>query len=818
MTRRDFVKVLQDLISKMTLEEKASLCSGLDFWHTRPISRLDIPSIMVTDGPHGLRKQASESDHLGLSDSVPATCFPTASALAATWNRDLVKEVGIALGEECRQEKVGVILGPGANIKRTPLCGRNFEYFSEDPYLSGEIAKSHIQGVQSQGIGTSLKHYAVNNQEFRRMTMDAVVDERALHEIYLSGYEIAVRGAQPWTVMCAYNRLNGTYCCENPFLLTETLKARWGHEGLVVTDWGAMNERVPALKAGLALEMPGPSDSNCALIVDAVQSGELAGAVLDQAVARILRVVFMAADTLAEDFTYDAEAHHALARRAAGEGAVLLKNEGPALPIKKGARVTLLGAFAKTPRYQGAGSSIINPSRLDTLYEELVRLAGEEQITYAPGYGLRDVEANPPLIDEALAAVEGADVVVINAGLPDVFEVEGVDRPHLQLPESHNKLIEAVAAVHDRVVVVLSNGAPVEMPWVEDVQAVLEGYLGGQAGAGGVADILYGVVNPSGKLAETFPLRLEDTPTHAYYPGGPKVVAYRESLYVGYRFYESVGKAVLFPFGHGLSYTTFDYSDLTLSAEALDGGESLTLRLKVKNIGEVAGQEVVQVYVSPQSPTAFRPELELKGFEKVALQPGEAKEVTMELPPRAFAFFNTGLQDWQMEAGAYEIRVGASSRDIRLRQMVAIRQTTPEAPIPERDQLSAYVNFPADAAVSRIDFETLLGRPLPSNVYEKGEPFDINTPIADMQRSFVARQMGKIMRKQAEGLIDDDPDSPNGQMIQAAMSEAPLRMLLMWGGDQLNRGMVDGLLQMINRRFFKGLGMLLQNRSKKKEK
>ena len=811
------MKDIQNLMSKMTLEEKASLCSGLDFWHTQPISRLEIPSIMVTDGPHGLRKQTTESDHLGLNDSVPATCFPTASALAATWNRHLVHAVGQALAEECRQEKVGVILGPGANIKRTPLCGRNFEYFSEDPYLSGEIAKSHIQGVQSQGIGTSLKHYAVNNQEFRRMTMDAVVDERALHEIYLAGFEIAVKGAQPWTVMCAYNRLNGTYCCENPFLLTETLKERWGHDGLVVTDWGAMNDRVPALKAGLELEMPGPSDDNCALIVDAVQSGELDEAILDQAVARILRVVFMAADTLAEDFTYDAEAHHALARRAAGEGAVLLKNEGPTLPIQKGARVALLGAFAKTPRYQGAGSSIINPSRLDTLYDAMVAMAGEEKITYAPGYDLRDVQANPALIDEALAAVEGADVVVINAGLPDVLEVEGIDRTHLRLPESHNKLIEAVAAVHETVVVVLSNGAPVEMPWVGNVQAVLEGYLGGQAGAGGVADILYGIINPSGKLAETFPLRLEDTPSHAYYPGGPKVVDYRESLYVGYRFYDSVGKAVLFPFGHGLSYTRFDYSDLKLSAEALDGEETLTLRLTVKNIGEVAGQDVVQVYVSPQSSTAFRPELELKGFEKVALQPGEAKEVMIDLPPRAFAFFNTGLQDWQVEAGAYEICVGASSRDIRLRKMVAIRQTTPEAPIPERDQLAAYVNFPADASVSRIEFKALLGRSLSSNVYQKGEPFDINTPIADMQRSFVARQMGKMMRKQAEGLIDDDPDSPNGQMIRTAMSEAPLRTLLMLGGDQLNRGMVDGLLLMINRRFFKGLGMLLRNRPKKEK-
>jgi beta-glucosidase len=810
------VKDIQSLISQMTLEEKASLCSGLDFWHTKPIERLGIPSIMLTDGPHGLRKQAAESDHLGLNDSVPATCFPTASALAASWDQDLVYQVGQALGEECRQEQVGVILGPGANIKRTPLCGRNFEYFSEDPYLSGEMARSHIQGVQSQGIGTSLKHYAVNNQEFRRMTINAVVDERALQEVYLSGFEIAVRGAQPWTVMCAYNRLNGTYCCEHPFLLTEMLKEQWGHEGLVVTDWGAMNERVPALEAGLELEMPGSSAGNDERIVEAVRTGELNETILDQAVARILKMVLTAAETLSEEFTYDADAHHALARKAAGEGAVLLKNEDSVLPLKKGAKVALLGAFARFPRYQGAGSSIINPSRLDTLYDEMTAIAGEGRIAYAPGYSLKDLAVNPALIDEALMVIEDADVVVVSAGLPDVFEVEGLDRTHLRLPEAHNRLIEAAAAAHEKVVVVLSNGAPVEMPWVGEVQAVLEGYLGGQAGAGGVADILYGAVNPSGKLAETFPRRLEDTPSFLYYPGGPKVVAYRESLYVGYRFYDTVGQEVLFPFGHGLSYTSFEYRSLKLSTETLTGEQGLTLTLTVKNTGDMAGKEVVQVYVHPNSPTAFRPEAELKGFTKVALQPGEAQEVRLKLPPRAFAFYNTGIKAWQVQAGDYEIRVGASSRDIRLRRGVTVSQTTPEAAIPDRDQLPAYKNVSKDADFSLEDFATLLGRPLPSNIYVRNEVFDINAPIADMQRSFVARRLGKVLGKQVESLMGDDPDSPNAQMIRAAMSEAPLRMLLMLGGDQMNRGMVDGLLLMINRRFFRGLAALLRNRPKKK--
>ncbi|MBW6467233.1 MAG: glycoside hydrolase family 3 C-terminal domain-containing protein, partial [Brevefilum sp.] len=425
---------IKDIIAQMTLEEKASLCSGQNFWFTKSIERLGIPSIMLTDGPHGLRKQAFSDDHLGINESVPATCFPTASALAATWNRDLVKQVGVALGEECRQEKVGVILGPGANIKRSPLCGRNFEYFSEDPYLSGEMAKSHIQGVQSQGIGASLKHYAANNQEYRRMTIDAIVDERALHEIYLAGFEIAVRGAQPWTVMGAYNRLNGTYCCENPFILRELLKEKWGHTGLAVTDWGAMNERVPALKAGLELEMPGSTGDNDALIVKAIRSGQLDETMLDQAVERILEIIFKAQETLSEEYIYDPNEHHALARKVAGEAAVLLKNEGQTLPLAKETRVALLGVFAKSPRYQGAGSSLIKPNRLDNLYEEMVKIAGGEHVTYAPGYPSKGLAADENLLDQAIQVAEQADVVVIHIGLPDSFEVEGVDRAHLKLP------------------------------------------------------------------------------------------------------------------------------------------------------------------------------------------------------------------------------------------------------------------------------------------------------------------------------------------------------------------------------------------------
>ena len=585
------------LTSQMTLEEKASLCSGKDFWHLKGVERLGIPSIMVSDGPHGLRKLAGDSGNVGLGASVPATCFPTASALAASWDRDLVYQVGVALGEECREEKVGVILGPGANIKRSPLCGRNFEYFSEDPYLTGEIAKSHIAGVQSQGIGTSLKHYAVNNQEYRRMSIDAIVDERALREIYLPGYEIAVKEAQPWTVMCSYNRINGTYASDHRYLMTDILKNEWGHEGLVVTDWGAMNERADALIAGTELEMPGSPSGKDGRLVDAVRSGALDESVLDAAVERILTLIFKVEETLSQEYVYDREAHHALARQAAGEGAVLLKNEGGILPLREGSKIALIGRFAKSPRYQGAGSSLINPSKLDNLFDELSNLKGSENLVYAPGYTAKGDSPDETLIKEALAAAELAEVVVLCSGLTDLHEVEGLDRQHMKVPLGHEVLIRRVAEVHSNIVVVLSNGSPVEMPWIDNVSAVLEGYLGGQAGAGAVADILCGRVNPSGKLAETFPLRLEDNPSYHDFPGGPATVEYRESLYVGYRYYDTVDQDVLFPFGHGLSYTAFEYADLKFSSTKHNFEGSLYVTLKVKNVGPVPGKEVVQLYV-----------------------------------------------------------------------------------------------------------------------------------------------------------------------------------------------------------------------------
>ena len=798
------------LIQQMTLEEKAALCSGLNFWYLKGVERLGIPSIMVTDGPHGLRKQTGQADHVGLNASLPATCFPTASALAATWNRDLVYQVGVALGEECRQEKVGVILGPGVNIKRSPLCGRNFEYFSEDPYLAGEIAKSHINGVQSQGVGTSLKHYAANNQETRRMTIDTILDERALREIYLTGFEIAVKEAQPWTVMCSYNRINGTYASDKRYLMNDILKDEWGHQGLVVTDWGAMNERVDALKAGVELEMPGAPNGNDAKILAAVRSGELDEAVLDCAVERILTLILKAQATLAQDFSYDPQAHHALARRVAGEGAVLLKNDGQLLPLKAGARIALIGRFAKSPRYQGAGSSLMKPTRLDNLYEELAKLTGETNLIYAPGYTEKGDAADETLIQEALRAAGQADVVLVCVGLTDMDEVEGIDRKHMQLPAGHAALIRRLSATHQKVVVVLSNGSPIEMPWVNDVSAILEGYLGGQAGAGALADILTGQVNPSGKLAETFPIKLQDTLPYPY-PGGPATVEYRESIYVGYRYYDTAHVEVLYPFGHGLSYTSFAYRDLALA----QSGDTVTATFKVKNTGLVAGKETVQLYVRDLQSTAFRPEKELKGFVKVDMQPGEEIEVIITLSPRAFAFYDAGSKDWVVEPGDFEILVGASSRDIRLTAALHLTAGQGAASPADKTKLSAYYHLTQGYRFSQSDFEALLGHPVPANVEPQKGEYTLNTPVSELTGSFIGRQLYKMLGDGMGKMIQGQEDTPTGALMRSMIQEMPMRSILMMPGP-LDRPKLEALLLMMNGHFFKGLFALVQSGSAKK--
>ncbi|QIZ07551.1 glycosyl hydrolase [Priestia megaterium] len=667
---------IKQLISQMTLEEKASLCSGLDFWHLKGIERLGIPSLMVTDGPHGLRKQAQGADHLGIYNSVPSTCFPSAAGMASSWNRELIEKVGIALGEECQAEDVAVLLGPGVNIKRSPLCGRNFEYFSEDPYLASEMAAGHVKGVQSQGVGTSLKHFAANNQEHRRMSTDAVVDERTLREIYLASFEGVVKQSQPWTVMCSYNKVNGEYASENEYLLNEILKDEWGFEGFVVSDWGAVNERAEGLAAGLELEMPSSNGIGDQKIVDAVKSGKLSEEKLNKAVERLLRIIFMAVDHKKENAVYDKDAHHQLAREMARESMVLLKNEEAILPLKKEGTIAVIGEFAKKPRYQGGGSSHVKPTKLENIVEEIEKTAGKHtNVLYAQGYSLDSDEIDGTLIAEAKEVAAQADTVILFAGLPDRYESEGYDREHLRMPENHRQLVEAVAEVNRNIIVVLSNGSPIEMPWIGNVRGLLEAYLGGQALGGAIADLLFGDANPSGKLAESFPKQLSDNPSFLNFPGEGDKVEYKEGIFVGYRYYDTKKVEPLFPFGFGLSYTTFEYSNLSISQKEIQDTEAVSVSVTVKNTGNRAGKEIVQLYVKDVKSSVNRPEKELKGFEKVELQPGEEKTVTFLLNKRAFAYYNVEMKDWHVETGEFEILVGESSQEIVLKDSIVVQST-----------------------------------------------------------------------------------------------------------------------------------------------
>ncbi|MFU1794325.1 glycoside hydrolase family 3 C-terminal domain-containing protein [Paenibacillus azoreducens] len=663
---------LKELIAQMTVEEKASLCSGLNMWQTKAVERVGIPSIVMTDGPHGLRKQERPGDMS--SKTVPATCFPSGAGLASSWDRNLIREVGQALGEECLAEDVQIILGPAVNIKRSPLCGRNFEYFSEDPYLASEMGTQHVLGVQEKGVGTSVKHFAANNQETLRNSINTIVDERTLNEIYLRAFEGPITEGDAWTVMCAYNLVNGDFCSENEYLLTDVLKKRWGHGGFVMTDWGAINERVKGLKAGLELEMPYAGPERDRMIAEAVKSGELDEKVLDEAVERMLKVIFAAYDARQEGYRYDREAHHALARKAAAECMVLLKNEGGLLPLNPQQSVAVIGALADKPRYQGGGSSHISPYRLDEALAA-VREAAEGEVGYAQGYSLTEDVMDDALMNEAVELAAAKDVAVIFAGLPDSFESEGFDRTHLDMPSSQCELIRRVAAVQPNTVVVLSNGAPIVMPWLDDAKAVLEGYLGGQATGSAAADVLFGKVNPSGKLAETFPVRLEQTPAYLNFPGGKNEVFYGEGLFVGYRYYEAKKEKPLFPFGYGLSYTTFAYEQIEVDKELIKDTESVNVTVTVRNTGSRAGKEIVQLYVKPVDSSVVRPVKELKGFEKVSLQPGEAKKITFTLDKRAFAYFNTEIHDWFAETGAYEIVAGPSSADTPLAAEVKVVST-----------------------------------------------------------------------------------------------------------------------------------------------
>lgn len=665
---------IKELVGKMTLEEKAGLCSGGDFWHTKAVERLGIPAIMVSDGPHGLRKQDQEADHLGVNESIKAVCFPTGCGVATSFNRELIGKMGQTLGNECQAENVSVILGPAVNIKRSPLCGRNFEYYSEDPYLASEIATAHINGVQSKHVGTSIKHFMANNQETRRMSVDAIIDERALHEIYLGAFEGAVRQAKPWTVMSSYNKVNGSYVGENKELLTDILRDKWGFDGFVVSDWGAVSDRIKALQAGLDLEMPASGGMRDAQIVKAVQDGTLNENVLDTTCERILNIVYRYMENRDENAVFDLEADHEKAREVAHETIVLLKNEDDILPLKKDANIAFIGKYAQKPRYQGGGSSHINSKKVTSALDA-IKQAGITNITFAKGFDDQVDVVDEVLEAEAIEAATKADVAVVFAGLPDAFESEGFDREHMHMPECQNHLIDEILNVQPNTVVVLHNGSPVEMPWVNEVKGIVEAYLGGEAVGGAVVDILFGDVNPSAKLAETFPYQLEDNPSYLSGFGSGDSVNYAESIFVGYRYYDKKNMPVMFPFGFGLSYTTFDYSNLKVDKKELSDQETLTVSVDITNTGKVTGKEIVELYVADKESTVIRPLKELKGFEKVLLQPGETQTVNMTLDWRAFAYYEPKMKDWNVETGEFEILIGKSSEEIVLTETVVVNGT-----------------------------------------------------------------------------------------------------------------------------------------------
>ena len=747
---------IQALIAKMTLEEKAGLCSGADFWHTKAVERLGVPASMVSDGPHGLRKQDEKADHLGINDSIKAVCFPAACATAASFDTEMLTRMGEAIGDSCQHERLSVVLGPAVNIKRSPLCGRNFEYFSEDPYLAGKMASAHIHGVQSRNVGTSIKHFAANSQEHRRMSSSADVDERTLREIYFPAFEMAVKQEQPWTVMCSYNRINGVFASEDPWLLTKVLRDEWGFEGYVMSDWGAVSDRVKGVAAGLDLEMPASGGVNDRKIVEAVREGRLDEKYVDLACERILNIVFRYTENAKPDTPWDKEAQHALAADIAADCMVLLKNEENILPLNKRDAVAFIGEYAKKPRYQGGGSSHINSFKITGALEAAAGLP----VTFAQGF--TEDKSTDEDIAQAVAAAKAAKVAVVFAGLPDSFESEGYDRSHMRMPEAQNKLIEAVAEANPNTVVVLHNGSPVEMPWIGNVKAVLEAYLGGQAVGLATVRVLYGDVNPSGHLAETFPLKLEDNPSYLYYGGEGNRTEYREGVFVGYRYYDKKKMDVLFPFGHGLSYTTFAFSNLRLSQGAMQDTETQTVTVTVTNTGKRFGKAVAQLYVGAKAAEPIRPVRELKGFAKVALEPGESKDVTFTLDKRSFAVWNTEIHDWLVPTGQYEIAVGDSSRCLPLCTEITVTGT----------------------------------QELPHH-------YDMNSIFMDIVANPKAKEIMLAFMKESRPLPETEESDAASEAISqdmnlAMMNYMPLRGMLSFGGNEETEQKLLTLLEKLN--------------------
>ena len=750
---------IKSIVAQMTLEEKAALCSGKDFWRLETPERLGIPSVMVSDGPCGIRKQADKADHMGFNASVPATSYPTGSCMACSFDRDLFKVQGETLGHACQAEELSVLLGPAVNIKRSPLCGRNFEYLSEDPYLAGELSKKYIDGVQSQDIGVSIKHYAANSQEYHRMSNDSIVDERTLREIYLPAFEASVKESKPWTVMCSYNKISGTFAAENKYLLTDILRDEWGFDGYVVSDWGATTaDRVKCLEAGMDLEMPGKNVANDKQLVEAVNSGKMDVAVLDTACERILDVVMRYVDKRRPDTVIDFEADHKFAQTIAEESMVLLKNDG-ILPLKKEQKVAFIGKFAEVPRFQGGGSSHVNAYKVTGALEA----AADLNVTYAKGYETDTDQPDEALLNEAAETAKAADVAVLFVGITDALESEGFDRSTLAMPKNHEALVKAVTAVQPNTVVVVMCGGCITMPWINDVKGVLYAYLGGEAVGPATVNLLYGNVNPSGKIAETFPLQLEDNPSYLYYIGDEQdKTEYREGIFVGYRYYDKKKMNVLFPFGHGLSYTTFEYSNLKLDKTEMKDTDTLTVSVDVTNTGAVKGKEVVQLYVGMPESMTIRPDKELKGFEKVELEPGETKTVSFELSKRAFAYYKTDMADWYVESGEYEIIAAKSSRDIACTAAVKVESTTVLKPV-----------------------------------------YSMNSTMGEIMANPIGAQfIGQMMAQSPLGGGGDAAAAADsigmGKAMMEMMKGMPLRTMIAFAGGMIPTEVINGLLAQLN--------------------
>ena len=778
---------VKELLSQLTLEEKAALMQGKTMWTTWDLPRVGLPSIFLSDGPHGLRKQAGPADNLGLNESIPATCFPTAAAMANSWDTELGEKLGQYLGAEAAANDVNILLGPGLNIKRSPLCGRNFEYFSEDPYLAGKMAAAYIRGIQRNGVAACPKHFAANSQELRRMSTDSVVDERTLREIYLTGFEIAVKESDPKSIMSSYNRLNGTYANENRDLLLDTLRGRWGFEGFVMSDWGASNDHVEGVRNGSALEMPAPGLDSAMNLVEAVKSGKLPEADLDARVEELLNVIAATYEpVLHAPKTIDREDYQAMARHCAAESIVLLENDG-ILPLKQGSRVAIVGEFAEKPRYQGAGSSLVNPTKVENLLDHL-KGKGLNLLGYAPGYSRDSDGADLELIQEAVRLCAGADTVLLCMGLDERSEIEGQDREHLELPESQTSLLHAISRVNSNIVLVLSGGAPFRMPETKLYRAAIHGYLAGQAGAPAMADALVGIVNPSGKLSESWPMALEDTPCYRYYPGMERTCEYREALYVGYRYYDTAGIPVRYPFGHGLSYTTFSYSNLKADTNAVT--------FTVTNTGSVAGAEVAQVYASCLTSRIFRPKKELKGFAKVRLEAGESKEVTIALDDKAFRYFDMHTNQFEIESGTYEISVAASVSDVKLTATVEVAGTA----VPVAQDLPSYASAKV-TDVSDTEFAALLGRPIPDGSWTK--EIDWNDPLSRLgdAKGRLIRMVFRALKKK----MDSDPSDS----MMLYVFHLPLRGIAKTTAGMITENMVRDLLDMANGHGFSGFCRLI---------